>query len=90
MRYLFSTGLFAAITGGITLLRGSRETPVTWRSVLAWVSWGITFALAIGAVIDTRRDERGDPAPADSPLAPVQEKRAKKAEKAAAKAKKHR
>ncbi len=86
MRYLFSTGLFAAITAGVSLLRGTRETPITWRAVLAWVSWGITLALAIGAVVDTRRDERGEPVSADSPLAPVQAKRARKIEKAAAKA----
>ena len=50
------------------------------------MSWGITLALAIGAVIDTRRDERGDVVAPDSPLASTQAKRAKKAEKAAAKA----
>lgn len=86
MRYLFSTGLFAAVTAGISLLRGTREAPITWRAVLAWLSWGITLALAIGAVIDTRRDEQGYGVASDSPLAPVQAKRARKAEKAAAKA----
>jgi hypothetical protein len=86
MRYLFSTGLFAAISSGVSLLRGTREAPITWRAVLAWISWGIMFALAIGAVVDTRRDERGEAVAADSPLAPVQAKRARKAEKAAAKA----
>jgi len=86
MRYLFSTGLFAAISSGVALLRGTREAPITWRAVLAWISWGITLALAIGAVIDTRRDERGEAVAADSPLAPVQAKRARKADKAAAKA----
>lgn len=86
MRYLFSTGLFAAVTAGISLLRGTREAPITWRAVLAWLSWGITLALAIGAVIDTRRDEKGYGVAPDSPLAPVQAKRARKAEKAAAKA----
>ncbi|MGW8484021.1 hypothetical protein ACWGJP_12890 [Microbacterium sp. NPDC055903] len=85
MRYLFSTGLFAAITAGITLLKGSREAPITWRAVLAWLSWGITLALAIGAVVDTRRDEKGLAVSPDSPLAPAQAKRAKKAEKAASK-----
>lgn len=86
MRYLFSTGLFAAITAGVSLLRGTREAPITWRSVLAWVSWGITLALAIGAVVDTRRDEQGRPVAPDSPVAPVQAKRARKFEKAVAKA----
>lgn len=85
MRYLFSTGLFAAVTGGLTLLKGTREAPITWRSVLGWLSWGITLALAIGAIVDTRRDARGERVAYDSPLAPVQEKRAKKQAKAHAK-----
>lgn len=85
MRYLFSTGLFAAITTGISLLRGSRDAPITWRAVLAWLSWGITLALAIGAAVDTRRDERGLEVSPDSPLAAVQAKRERKSDKGAAK-----
>lgn len=88
MRYVFSTGLFGAITAGLALLRGSRDAPFTWRAVLAWISWGITLALAVGAVIDTRRDERGIAVAADSPLAPVQSKRAKQQTKAVEKASK--
>ncbi|WP_353111624.1 hypothetical protein [Microbacterium sp.] len=88
MRYLFGTGLIGAITAGLSLLRGTREAPITWRAVLAWLSWGITLALAIGAIVDMRRDERGQIVAADSPLAPVQVKRAKKFEKAVAKAEK--
>ncbi|MFJ2368399.1 hypothetical protein [Microbacterium sp. NPDC087665] len=86
MRYLFSTGLFGAITTGVSLIRGTRESPVTWRAVLAWVSWAITFSLAIGAVIDTRRYDRGIEVALDSPLAPTQAKRARRDEKEAAKA----
>lgn len=78
MRYLFSTGLIGAITAGISLLRGSRETPVTWRAVLAWASWGITLALAIGAIVDLRRAERGVEVAVDSPVAAKQIKKAKR------------
>ncbi|MFJ4252813.1 hypothetical protein [Microbacterium sp. NPDC090003] len=94
MRYLFSTGLFGAITTGVSLLRGSRDTKITWRAALAWISWAITFALAIGAVRDTRRFDRGLEVALDSPLAPAQAKRAdrdaKQAEKAAAQKRKRR
>ncbi|UNK69482.1 hypothetical protein [Microbacterium sp. H1-D42] len=86
MRYLFSTGLIGAITAGLSLLRGTREAPITWRAVLAWVSWGITLALAIGAMVDMRRDERGVAVAMDSPIAPKQDKRAKKQQKAVEKA----
>ncbi|MGM7666042.1 hypothetical protein [Microbacterium sp. A93] len=78
MRYLFSTGLIAALTTGVSLLRGTREAPITWRAALAWLSWGITLALAIGAAVDMRRNERGVTVAMDSPLAAKQTKRMKK------------
>jgi len=78
MRYLFSTGLIGALTAGYSLLRGTRETPITWRALLAWGSWGITLALAIGAAIDMRREEKGVIVDPDSPLASTQDKRLKK------------
>ncbi len=68
-KYLFGTGLIAAITGGLTLLRGLRENePFTWRSALAWLSWGISLALAIGAIVDVRRASRGELIAGDSPV----------------------
>lgn len=78
MRYLFSTGLIAAISAGVSLLRGTREEPLTWRSALSWVSWGITLALAVGAVIDMRRERHGELVDADSPQSV---KKAKKAQR---------
>ncbi|MEJ1091872.1 hypothetical protein [Microbacterium istanbulense] len=85
MRYLFGTGLIGAVMGGVSLLRGSRETPVTWRAVLAWVSWGITLALAIGAAVDLRRAEKGIDVDVDSPVAAKQIKQAKRDAKREAK-----
>lgn len=81
MRYLFNTGLFGAITTGMHLIRGTRETPVTWRASLGWLSWGISLALAIGAAVDMRRADRGVEVAADSPFASVQSKRRKKESK---------
>ena len=78
MHYLFGTGLIGAITAGRTLLRGSRDEPFTWRAALAWLSWGITAALTIGAIVDARRVKRGLPVAGDSPLRAKQEKQAKK------------
>lgn len=78
MRYLFSTGLIAAISAGISLLRGTRQQPVTWRALLSWVSWAITMALAIGSVIDMNRERRGVLVDADSPQTV---KKAKKAQR---------
>lgn len=68
-KYLFGTGLLTAFTGGLTLLRGMREdAPFTWRSALAWISWGISLALAIGAIVDIRRAARGEVIAPDSPI----------------------
>ncbi len=86
MRYLFGTGLIGALTAGFSLLRGTREAPVTWRALLAWASWGITLALAIGALVDMRREDRGIIVAPDSPLAAKQAKKQKKQFKAAEKA----
>ncbi|MFJ4224887.1 hypothetical protein [Microbacterium sp. NPDC089695] len=81
MNYLTGTGLLGAIMSGVALLRGSRETKITWRAALAWFSWAITFALAIGAVIDTRRLNQGKPVSPDSPLYAKQQKDILKKEK---------
>ena len=68
-KYLFGSGLLTAIIGGVTLLRGLRsEETFTWRTALAWISWGISLTLAVGAVIDTRRASRGELIPTDSPV----------------------
>lgn len=68
-KYLFGTGIITAFTGGMTLLRSLRENePFTWRTALAWLSWGITLALAIGAIADVRRASRGRLIANDSPV----------------------
>lgn len=75
MRYLLRTGLFSAITTGVTLLRGTRGQAITWRAVLGWLSWAITLALAIGAVRDMRQQEKGLAVAVDSPFAPKPDKK---------------
>ncbi|MCJ1706752.1 hypothetical protein [Microbacterium sp. VKM Ac-2923] len=78
-QYIFGTGLLSAITGGVTLLRALRnDEPFMWRTALAWLSWGITLALAVGAVVDTRRARRGNVISGDSPVSKKQQKLLKK------------
>ncbi len=74
--YLFRSGLFSALIGLGGLLRGLRNDgqPFTWRTALAWLSWSITMALAIGAIVDTRRAAHGHLVPADSPVAGREQK----------------
>lgn len=57
-KYLFGTGIIGAITSGLTLLRGVREDQFTWRTIIAWLSWGLSLALAIGSIVEVRRDTR--------------------------------
>lgn len=78
MRYLFSTGLIAAISAGVSLLRGTRQEPITWRSALSWLSWAITMALAVGATVDMRRARRGSRVDADSPQSVKKSKKAQR------------
>jgi len=77
-KYLFGTGIIGAVFSGITLLRGARDAEFTWREALAWLSWAITFALAIGAIVDTRRASRGHLVAADSPVKGKEQKLLKK------------
>ncbi len=68
-KYLFGTGIISAVTTGLTLLRGMRgDVPFTWRQALAWLSWGITLALAIGTIVDTYRASTGRLISTDSPV----------------------
>ncbi|MGV9193320.1 hypothetical protein ACQ143_03135 [Microbacterium sp. MC2] len=78
--YVFGTGIVSAATGGLALLRALREgEPFTWRVALAWVSWGITLALAIGAIVDTKRARRGELVAGDSPISGKEPKLARAA-----------
>lgn len=76
-KYLLGTGLIGALTSGYSLLRGSSSQPFTWRVALAWLSWGITFALSLGMILDIRRASRGELVAEDSPIAGSEEKYAK-------------
>lgn len=81
--YLFGTGIIGAVTSGMTLLRSLRQGEFTWRTALAWASWGITLALAIGAIVDVRRAKHGQPLPADTPISEKdQQKLARQARRA--------
>lgn len=78
-KYLFGTGIISAVTSGLALLRGTRgDVPFTWRQALAWLSWGITLALAIGTIVDTYRASRGRLIAADSPVSGDEERLLKK------------
>jgi hypothetical protein len=75
-KYLFGSGLLSSLMSGMTLLRSLRsDEGFTWRQALAWLSWGITLALAIGSIVDTFRAKRGHVVADDSPLTRDEEKK---------------
>ena len=68
-KYLFGSGLLSSVMSGMTLLRSLRSNDgFTWRQALAWLSWGITLALAIGSIVDIYRAGRGHIVAEDSPV----------------------
>lgn len=78
-KYFFGTGIISAITSGMALLRALRsKEPFTWRTALAWLSWGISAAMAVGSIVDTRRASRGRPLPGDSKRSGKESKLVKK------------
>lgn len=69
MGYILRSGIIGAVISGISLVRAARGGVFTWRTALAWVSWGIAVALAVGAIVDERRVRQGKPVAIDSPAA---------------------
>jgi hypothetical protein len=68
-KYLFGSGLLSSVMSGMTLLRSLRSNEgFTWRQALAWLSWGITLALAIGSIVDMYRAGHGHVIDEDSPV----------------------
>lgn len=57
-RFIFNTGILSAVFGVWGVVRATRKGPRDWRLVLMWISWGLTMALAVGAVVEQSREER--------------------------------
>ena len=51
-KFLFNANLLGAAFGAVSIARMTKSGPRDWRLALMWLSWGITVALAVGAVID--------------------------------------
>ena len=77
-KYLFGSGIIPAVVGGLALLRGSRDAKFTWREALGWLSWGITFALAVGVSLNRKNGTPRAPIDAASPVHGKEEKLRKK------------
>jgi hypothetical protein len=49
-KFIFSGTVLSAVFGGWSTLQATRKGPRDWRTVLMWVSWALTLAVAIGTV----------------------------------------
>ncbi|WP_344068776.1 hypothetical protein [Microbacterium sediminicola] len=68
-KYIFGTGIITVLITGFSLVRELRDGVFGWRTILAWASWAITLVLAVGAIVDLRRIDKGLPVSPDSPFA---------------------
>lgn len=57
-KYLLSPGIWTSLFPVIGIARSTRGGRRDWRTVLMWVSWGISVALAVGTVLDRDREAR--------------------------------
>ena len=55
-RVLFNTSIIRSLFGVIGVVQSTRRGPRDWRLVLAWISWGLTVAIAVGTVIKAQED----------------------------------
>lgn len=59
-KFIFNTAVLSAAFGGWSVIQKSRSGPRDWRLALAWVNWGISLALAIGAAVQDSREADPD------------------------------
>ncbi|MFC4223134.1 hypothetical protein [Lysinibacter cavernae] len=49
-KYLVNGGVIGSIVGLASTVKKTKHTPNDWRTVLTWVIWASTLAIAIGSV----------------------------------------
>jgi hypothetical protein len=55
-KFIFNSSIISAIFGGFGTIQATRKGPNDWRTVLMWVSWLATLAIAIGTVVISARE----------------------------------
>lgn len=71
-KYLFGSGLISLIFQTYSLVNRFRNRPegrLTWRTAAELLGYASTVAITTAAIIDIRRESRGLPIAADSPIA---------------------
>jgi hypothetical protein len=55
-KFIFNSSIISAIFGGFGTIQATRKGPHDWRTILMWVSWLATLAIAVGTVIIQAND----------------------------------
>ena len=50
-KFIFNGSIISAIFGGFSTIQATRKGPNDWRTILLWVSWIATLAVAVGTVV---------------------------------------
>ena len=59
-KFIFSGTVISALFGGLSTVQATRSGPRDWRLILMWISWGLTVAIAVGAVVKDSQDNELD------------------------------
>lgn len=51
-RFIFNSSIIGSVFGVFGVVQSTRKGPHDWRLALAWISWGLTVAIAVGTVIE--------------------------------------
>jgi uncharacterized membrane protein YfcA len=67
-KYLMNGAIISSVLSGVSAIRASRKGPTDWRTVLTWIAWGLTLAVAIGTVrIESQELDPNAPKPSLGP-----------------------
>jgi cytochrome c-type biogenesis protein CcmH/NrfF len=57
-KYFFNTAVLGLLFGGVSAARQTIKGPRNWRTILLWVGWGISVAIAVGEIQEQAREAR--------------------------------
>jgi hypothetical protein len=56
-KYIFNTAMLGVLFGGVSAARQTIKGPRNWRTILMWIGWGISVAIAIGEIQEEAREQ---------------------------------
>jgi hypothetical protein len=56
-KYIFNTAMIGVLFGGVSAARQTIKGPRNWRTILMWIGWGISVAIAVGEIQEAEREK---------------------------------